>query len=70
MPRPSRITLATVRRLALTFPGVEEGLSYPTVLVRLGRVTEADLRDVLEQAWRLHAPRRLVTEYDRADGRR
>ena len=109
--------MATVRRLALTFPGVEEGLSYgtpgfrvrgrflarlwedgvtlvvkcgdderdfrmkadpetffitdhyrgyPTVLVHLGRVTEADLRDVLEQAWRLQAPRRLVTEYDRA----
>jgi hypothetical protein len=34
--------------------------------VRLGRVTKADLRDVLEQAWRLQAPRRLVTEYDRA----
>ena len=116
MPRPSRVTPATVRRLALAFPGVEEGRSYgtpgfrvrgkflarlwedgrtlvvkcgdderdfrmkadpetcivtdhsrgyPTVLVRLGRVTEDDLRDVLEQAWRLHAPRRLVTEYDR-----
>ena len=30
MPRPSRVTLATVRRLALDFPGVEEGLSYGT----------------------------------------
>jgi hypothetical protein len=110
------VTLATVRRLALAFPGVEEGLSYgtpgfrvrgkflarlwedgetlvvkcgddernfrmkadpetffitdhyrgyPTVLVRLPRVTEADLRDVLEEAWRRQAPRRLVTEYDR-----
>ena len=39
---------------------------YPTVLVHLGRVTVDDLRDVLEQAWRLHAPRRLVTEYERA----
>jgi hypothetical protein len=38
---------------------------YPTVLVRLGRVTKADLRDVLEEAWRRQAPRRLVTEYDR-----
>ena len=116
MPRPSRVTLATVRRLALAFPGVEEGLSYgtpgfrvrgkflarlwedgitlvvkcgdderdfrmkadpetffitdhyrgyPTVLVHLESVTVDDLRDVLEQAWRLHAPRRLVTEYDR-----
>ena len=29
MPRHSRDTLATVRRLALALPGVEEGLSYP-----------------------------------------
>ena len=115
MPKRSRVTLATVRRLALAFPGVEEGLSYgtpgfrvrgkflarmqedgetlvvkcgdderdfrmkadpetffitdhyrgyPTVLVRLTRVTTTDLRDVLEQAWRLNAPRRLVKEYE------
>jgi hypothetical protein len=38
---------------------------YPTVLVRLGRVTKADLQAVLEEAWRRQAPRRLVTEYDR-----
>ena len=30
MPRDARVTLATVRRLALAFPGVEEGLSYGT----------------------------------------
>ena len=30
MPKRSRVTLATVRRLALAFPGVEEGLSYGT----------------------------------------
>ena len=115
MPKRSRVTLATVRRLALAFPGVEEGQSYgtpgfrvrgkflarlwedgktlvvkcgdderdfrmkadpetffitdhyrgyPTVLVRLGSVTTTDLRDVLEQAWRLNAPRRLVKEYE------
>jgi hypothetical protein len=115
MPKRPRVTLATVRRLSLAFPGVEEGLSYgtpgfrvrgkflarlwedgvtlvvkcgdderdfrmkadpetffitdhyrgyPTVLVRLARVTEADLQEVLEQAWRLNAPKRLVKEYD------
>ena len=37
---------------------------YPTVLVRLATVSRADLRDVLEQAWRLHAPKRLVAQYD------
>ena len=111
------MTFAAVRRLALAFPGVDEGTSYgtrafrvrgkflarlredgeslaikcgfderdlriqadpttffttdhyrgyPTVLVRLATVDSADLRDVLEQAWRLHAPRRLVTEFDRS----
>ena len=111
----SRVTLATVRRLALAFPGVEEGLSYgtpgfrvrgkflarlwedgetlvvkcgdderdfrlkadpetffitdhyrgyPTVLVRLACVTRTELQAVLEQAWRLNAPRRLVKEYE------
>ena len=116
MPKRSRLTLATVRRLALSFPGVEEGLSYgtpgfrvrgkflarlwedgetlvvkcgdderdfrmkadpatffitdryrgyPTVLVRLARVSSEDLKDLLEEAWRRGAPRRLVAEYDR-----
>ena len=111
-----RVTLAVVRRLALAFPGVEEGMSYgtpgfrvrgkflarlwedgevlvvkcgdderdfrmqanpgtffstdhyrgyPTVLVRLARVRVADLREVLEQAWRRSAPKRLVTEFER-----
>jgi len=38
---------------------------YPTVLIRLARVAAADLREVLEQAWRLHAPKRMVAEFDR-----
>jgi hypothetical protein len=110
------VTLQTVRRLALAFPGVEEGpcygtpgfrvrgkflarvrddgetlvvkcgdderdfrmqadpatffttdhyRGYPTVLVRLGSVRAADVRSVLEQAWRRSAPKRLVAEYDR-----
>jgi hypothetical protein len=109
------MTLTTVRRLALAFPGVEEGLSYgtpgfrvrgrflarlwedgetlvvkcgdderdfrmkadpetffttdhyrgyPTVLVRLARVSEDDLQAVLEEAWRRQAPKRLVKEYE------
>lgn len=115
MPKPARVTLTTVRRLALAFPGVEEGLSYgtpgfrvrgrflarlwedgetlvvkcgdderdfrmkadpetffttdhyrgyPTVLVRLARMSEDDLQAVLEEAWRRQAPKRLVKEYD------
>jgi hypothetical protein len=116
VPKQSKVTLATVRRLALALPGVEEGpllrhpgfrmrnkfmarmwedgevlvvkcghderdfrmqanpktffttdhyLGYPTVLVRLAGVTQAELKEVLEQAWRINAPRRLITAYDR-----
>jgi hypothetical protein len=39
---------------------------YPTVLIRLARVRPADLREVLEEAWRRNAPKRLVAEYDGA----
>jgi hypothetical protein len=37
---------------------------YPTVLVRLDRVREADLRELLEHTWRQWAPKRLVAEHD------
>ncbi|MFI5210460.1 MAG: MmcQ/YjbR family DNA-binding protein [Gemmatimonadales bacterium] len=108
-------TFATARRVALEFPGVEEGLSYgtaalkvrgklmarlkedgetlvvrvtptdrdlllqfepsvffitdhyrnhPRVLVRLRRIGRRRLSEVLEEAWRLVAPRRLQAEYD------
>lgn len=33
---------------------------YPTVLVRLERVRAGVLREVVEQAWRLNAPKRVV----------
>lgn len=33
---------------------------YPWILVRLERVEEADLRRMLEDAWRKSAPRRLL----------
>lgn len=107
----TKVTFATVRRIARAFPGVMEGTSYgtpalrvgkkflarmredgetlvvkcgfderdfrmaadpetffttdhyrgyPSVLVRLGRVSEQDLRDVLEVAWRQNASKRLL----------
>ena len=36
----------------------------PSVLVRLDRVQEPDLRDLLEHTWRQSAPKRLIAEYD------
>lgn len=50
----------------VTFFTTDHYRGYPTVLVRLAKVRPADLRDVLEQAWRIHAPKRLVAEYDRS----
>ncbi len=36
---------------------------YPTVLVRLARVRTADLRSLIEVAWRRLAPKRLMAAY-------
>jgi hypothetical protein len=33
---------------------------YPAILVRLPRVDPEQLRDLLEEAWRLNAPKRLA----------
>ncbi|MDQ3949454.1 MAG: MmcQ/YjbR family DNA-binding protein [Gemmatimonadota bacterium] len=38
---------------------------WPTVLVRLDSVTRKDLRDVLEVAWLLSAPKRLRAAFER-----
>jgi hypothetical protein len=39
---------------------------YPYVLVRLAAVTRAELAELLEDAWRIRAPKRLVAGYDAA----
>jgi hypothetical protein len=39
---------------------------YPFVLVRLDAVDPAELGELLEEAWRIRAPKRLVAEYDAA----
>lgn len=53
-----------------TFFTTDHYRGYPTVLIRLPKVHLADLRAVLELAWRLRAPKRLVAEYDRQRARR
>jgi hypothetical protein len=39
---------------------------YPFVLVRLEAVDPVELAELLEEAWRIRAPKRLVAEYDAA----
>lgn len=51
-----------------TFFTTDHYRGYPTVLVRLPRVQLADLRDVIEEAWRLSAPKRLIAQFDRERG--
>ena len=40
--------------------------AYPYVLVRLEAVTREELAELLEDAWRIRAPQRLVAGYDAA----
>ncbi|HET6567282.1 MAG TPA: MmcQ/YjbR family DNA-binding protein [Rhodothermales bacterium] len=114
-PGSDPLTLASVRTLILSFPGMEEGTSYgtpgfrtggkllvrmhqdgealvvrvdpseretlmegdpvtfyitdhyrnhPWVLVCLSTVSPAELRDLIEKAWRKAAPKRLVAAFD------
>jgi hypothetical protein len=39
-------------------------VAYPWLLVRLSAVRRDDLADLLEEAWRLRAPKRLLARYD------
>ena len=39
-------------------------LDYPMVLVRLNKIRLSALPDLLERAWRMVAPAKLVAEYD------
>ena len=41
-------------------------VGYPMMLVRLPVVEPEELRGLLEQAWRMVAPKRLIREYDQS----
>ncbi len=43
---------------------------YPAVLVHLKKVGEGELTRLLTDAWRLRAPKRLVSDWDAAGGGR
>lgn len=44
-------------------------LNYPSILLRLPRVTPTRMAELLEDAWRLVAPRRRLGEPDKAHSR-
>jgi hypothetical protein len=37
---------------------------YPYVLVRLENVDPVELRELVEEAWRIFAPKTLIRQYD------
>ncbi len=39
--------------------------AYPAILVDLAKIRKAALLDILEQAWRMAAPKKLIREYDK-----
>ena len=41
---------------------------YPWILVRLAKISKSSLIDVVQRAWKLVAPRRLVNAYQRSKG--
>jgi len=47
-----------------TFYITDHYLNYPWMLVRLSSVAVDDLRELIEDAWRLSAPRRLLAARD------
>ena len=46
----------------VTFFITDHYLNYPAMLVRLSTVQEADLRELLEEAWRRVAPASLIKQ--------
>jgi len=47
-----------------TFYITDRYRNYPWMLVRLPTVAPDDLRDLLQEAWRLSAPKRLLADYE------
>lgn len=47
-----------------TFYITDHYRDYPAILVRLSKVRPEVLRDLIEQAWRLEAPKRLIEAFD------
>jgi hypothetical protein len=47
-----------------TFFITDHYAGYPSVLVRLPKVGREEIESLIEEAWRLNAPKRLLAEYE------
>ena len=52
-----------------TFHITDHYRDYPAVLVRLSKVDPDDLRDLLEEAWRRNASKKLLAEFEESRDR-
>lgn len=50
-----------------TFFITDHYLNYPMILIRLHRVRRSALPDLIERAWRLVAPAKLIAQYDSSE---
>jgi len=57
---------ALVRGDAEVFFSTPHYDGWPYVLVRLEKVSERRLAELIEDAWRIRAPKRLIAAFDRA----
>jgi hypothetical protein len=48
-----------------TFFITDHYAGYPCVLVRLPKIRREQIEPLIEEAWQLNAPKRLVAEYER-----
>jgi hypothetical protein len=58
------VTLDDVRRVLLALPETEEGLAWGTPTFRVRRKVIARMRELLVEAWRMAAPKRLREAFD------
>ena len=79
-PKKARVPNLKVLAVRVTDVGEKEALiasdpekfftephynGYPAVLIRLPKIRVGELRELLTDAWRCMAPRKLVAEFDR-----
>lgn len=58
---------ALVQEQPEAFSYTDHYRDYPYVLIELGAADEDEVRELVIEAWRASAPKRLLRDYDRSD---